>query len=89
MALAEILADQLTPLSIVGHLSFGLFGVVYNCLVPGGPLWLVIFWLGVFMAIHAFRVIEIIRERRGIQFTDEERELHATVFRGFDAVEFM
>jgi hypothetical protein len=111
MALAEILADQLTPLSIVGHLSFGLtaaslamrdmlllrvlglvsglFGVVYNYLVPGGPLWLVIFWLGVFMLIHAFRVIEIIRERRGIQFTDEERELHATVFRGFDAVEFM
>lgn len=111
MALAEILADQLTPLSIVGHLSFGLtaaslamrdmlllrvlglvsglFGVVYNYLVPGGPLWLVIFWLGVFMIIHAVRVIEIIRERRGVKFTDEEQELHATVFRGFDAVEFM
>jgi len=57
--------------------------------VPGGPLWLVIFWLGVFMLIHAFRVIKIIRERRGIQFTDEERELHAMVFRGFDAVDFM
>ena len=75
-------------LRVLGLIS-GLFGVVYNYLVPGGPLWLVIFWLGVFMAIHAVRVIEIIRERQGVKFTDEERELHATVFQGFDAVEFM
>lgn len=88
MALAEVLADQLTPLSIFGRLSFGLtaaslatrdmlplrvlglvvglFVVVYNYLMPGGPLWPVTLWLGVFIAIHAFRVAEIIRERRGI-----------------------
>ena len=27
----------------------GLVGMVYNYMVPGGPLWLVIFWLGVFI----------------------------------------
>jgi hypothetical protein len=111
MSFAEILAEQFTLLSLVGHLSFGLtalslamrdmlllrvlgvasglFGVGYNYFVPGGPLWLVIFWLGVFLAIHLWRIIEIVVERRAIRFSDEEQVLHATVFRGFDAVEFM
>ena len=39
----------LRSLSIV---SSGI-GVVYNYFIQGGPLWLVIFWLGVFMSINA------------------------------------
>ena len=111
MSIQEILAEQLTLLSIVGHLSFGLtaislamrdmlllrvlgvasglFGVGYNYFVPGGPLWLVIFWLTVFLLIHLWRIVEIVRERRAARFTAEEQALFETVFRGFEAVEFM
>ena len=67
----------------------GVFGLAYNYLVPGGPLWLVLFWLSVFLTIHLWRIFEIVRERRSVKFSEEERMLHDSVFRGFDAVEFM
>lgn len=86
-ALSLAMRDMLL-LRILGVAS-GLFGVAYNYFVPGGPLWLVIFWLTVFLAIHVWRIVEIVAERRAVRFTEEERQLHATVFRGFDTVEFM
>ncbi len=48
-----------------------------------------IFWLGVFLAIHVWRIVEIVAERRQVKFTEEEQELYATVFRGFEPIEFM
>jgi len=111
VSLEAFLAEQLTPLSLVGHASFaltalslamrdmlllralgvvsGVFGVAYNYFLPGGPLWLVIFWLGVFVAIHVWRIVEILLERNRVRFSEEERQLFETVFRGFDAVDFM
>lgn len=67
----------------------GLVGIAYNYFVPGGPLWLVIFWLCVFVALNLLRIAHLLRERRRVHFTDEERELAQTVFRNFSAVEFM
>ena len=75
----------LRSLSIV---SSGI-GVVYNYFIQGGPLWLVIFWLGVFMLINATRIVNLVLERRRVSFSDEERELFETVFRNFAPVEFM
>ena len=67
----------------------GVVGVAYNYFIPAGPLWLVIFWLCVFMALNLFRIFSLLRERRQVSFTDEERELAQTVFRNFAPVEFM
>lgn len=67
----------------------GLVGLVYNYLVPGGPLWLVIFWICVFMAINLARIGHLIWERRQVRFSDEEQELYGTLFRQFSPVEFM
>ncbi len=66
----------------------GLIGIAYNYLIPAGPLWLVIFWLTIFVAINAIRIVGIVLERREIEFTEEEAELRETVFPNFSPVEF-
>ena len=66
----------------------GVVGIAYNYWLPAGPLWLVIFWLGVFVAINVVRIVGIVLDRRSIDFNDEEAELHETVFQNFSPVEF-
>ena len=67
----------------------GIVGVAYNYWLPAGPLWLVIFWLSVFVAINTIRIAGIVMERRSVAFNDEEAELHETLFQNFSPVEFM
>jgi hypothetical protein len=67
----------------------GVLGLAYNYYLPEGPLWLVIFWLFVFLMINLVRVVMLFLERRGVSFTDEERELYQTLFQSFAPVEFM
>jgi hypothetical protein len=64
-------------------------GIVYGYLIPSGPLWLVIFWLILFLAINVGRIIHLILERRGVSFSEEERELYRTVFHRFAPVDFL
>ena len=64
-------------------------GIAYNYFLPEGPLWLVIFWLSVFTLINLSRIVLLFLEKRSISFTDEERELHETLFQNFSPVEFM
>jgi len=66
-----------------------LVGITYNYCIDVGPLWLPIFWLGVFTFINVWRIVGIFRERHSVSFTDDERELYETVFRDFSPVEFM
>ncbi|MEE2689067.1 MAG: cyclic nucleotide-binding domain-containing protein [Pseudomonadota bacterium] len=66
-----------------------LVGIGYNYYMPVGPLWLPIFWLGVFTTINVWRIIGILTERYSIQFNEDERELYETVFKNFAPVEFM
>ena len=67
----------------------GVLGLAYNYFLPEGPLWLVIFWLFVFLLINLVRVVILFLERRGVSFTEEERELYQTLFQNFAPVEFM
>ena len=53
------------------------------------PNLIVVFWQAVFVAINTVWSISLIRQRRGISFTDEERELYGTIFRAFPPLEFM
>jgi hypothetical protein len=66
-----------------------LVGVIFNYFVPGGPIWLVMFWLSLFFMINFVRIITLIIERRGVSFSEEERELFQTIFQSFSPVEFM
>ncbi len=64
-------------------------GITYNYSIDVGPLWLPIFWLGVFSLINVWRIGGIYRERYSVSFTDDEHELYDTVFPNFSPVEFM
>lgn len=48
-------------------------GIVYNYVAPSTPLWLVINWNLVFIAINTVQIALLIRERMGIEFTDSPR----------------
>lgn len=87
IALSFVMRDiiWLRVVSILG--SF--FAIIFNYLIPGGPIWIVIGWSLVFIAIHTYSLVILIRERRGVSFTPEELEIFETVFRGFSPVEFM
>ncbi len=69
-------------------IASGLVGIVYNYSLPGGPLWLVIFWLSVFISINTVRVVGIVIERRSITLSEAERVLHETVFHNFSIPDF-
>ena len=66
-----------------------LVGIGYNYFLPVGPLWLPIFWLGVFTAINLWRIVGILAERYSIQFNEDEQELYETIFKDFSPVEYM
>ncbi len=66
-----------------------LVGIGYNYFLSVGPLWLPIFWLGVFTAINLWRIVGILTERYSIRFNEDEQELYETVFKDFSPVEFM
>ncbi len=64
-------------------------GIAFNYFVPATPLWSVIYWNMLFAVINIVQIAVIIRERTGIHFTDEEKELHETLFKNFASFEFM
>ena len=64
-------------------------GIVFGYLVKDGPLWTYIGWNIVFTIINVVQIAIIIWERTGIRFTEEEMELHETLFKKFAPFEFM
>jgi hypothetical protein len=64
-------------------------GSAFNYAVPSQPLWTVIYWNILFALINIVQIAIIIKERTGIRFTDEEKELHETLFKNFAPFEFM
>jgi len=64
-------------------------GIIFNYFVAPTPLWPVINWNLIFIAINVVQIGIILRERRGVNFTEEERELYQTLFRNFAPFEFM
>ena len=63
-------------------------GLIYNALPPVGPLWLVLFWLGVYVVINVYRISTKLAETRKVRLSEEEAELRDTVFPEFTPVEF-
>ena len=64
-------------------------GIAFNYFVPATPLYSVIYWNLLFAAINIAQIAILIRERTGISFTEEEKELHETLFKNFAPFEFM
>jgi hypothetical protein len=64
-------------------------GIIFNYFVAAAPLWPVINWNLIFIAINVVQILIIIKERSGVDFTDEEQELYQTLFKYFAPFEFM
>ena len=64
-------------------------GIAFNFIVPATPLWTVIYWNVLFAVINVAQVAIIIKQRSGVHFTEEEKELHDTLFKNFVPFEFM
>jgi hypothetical protein len=64
-------------------------GIAFNYFVPATPLYSVIYWNMLFAVINIVQIAIIIKERTGINFTEEEKELHETLFKNFAPFEFM
>ena len=63
-----------------------LVGIGYNYFLSVGPLWLPIFWLGVFTVINLWRIVGILTERYSIRFKENEQELYDNVFKEFSPI---
>lgn len=64
-------------------------GIIFNYFVATTPLWAVINWNLIFILINVVQIALILKERRGVSFTEEERELYQTLFRNLAPFEFM
>ena len=64
-------------------------GIAFNYFVPATPLWQVIGWNVLFAIINIVQVAIIIKQRADVHFTEEEKELHETLFKNFAPFEFM
>jgi hypothetical protein len=70
-------------------ISASLAAIAYNYFAPAKPLWLVIGWNIVFIAVNVVQILLLYRERRGVEFSDEEKEIYETNFKRLSPVEFM
>jgi len=64
-------------------------GIIFNYFVPATPLWVIIYWNLLFLAINIVQIGIIMKERSEVDFTEEEKELHETLFKNFAPFEFM
>lgn len=63
-------------------------GIAYNYFALPIPLWTPIFWNGVFMAVNVVQLFIIWQERRGIEFSEEQKEIYQMIFKNFSPLEF-
>ncbi|MEM9300932.1 MAG: cyclic nucleotide-binding domain-containing protein [Pseudomonadota bacterium] len=63
--------------------------IAFFYLVPEEPIWVYIFWNGVFVTLNAGHLILLARERVTRPLTEEESELSETIFRGMTRFEFL
>jgi CRP-like cAMP-binding protein len=75
----------LRALSIAASIA----SITYNYFAPARPLMLVIGWNIVFILVNIIQIALLFRERRGVEFSDEEKEVYETSFSRLSPVEFM
>jgi hypothetical protein len=63
-------------------------GISYNYFAPEKPLWTPIFWNGIFMAVNVVQLLILWQERRGIEFSEEQKEMYQMIFKNFSPLEF-
>ncbi len=63
--------------------------IFFNYFGFDSPIWLVIFWQMVFIMINVVQIGILIKDKLGVEFSEEEKELYDTQFCNMSPVEFM
>lgn len=87
VALAFLVRDILM-LRLVA-IAASLCNIAFSLFARDDPNLIAAGWQALFVVINTGWSIRLIRERRGVAFTEEEKELYQTIFRAFSPVEFM
>src|SRR6266436_8831669 len=64
-------------------------GIAFSYFALATPVWEMIGWNILFAIINIVQVAIIVKQRSGVRFTEEEKELHDTLFKNFAPFEFM
>ena len=62
--------------------------LVFNFFILPVPLWVIVRWNTVMLAINLTQMIILVRDRRDTQMNEEEAEIYSTVFKNLSPVEF-
>jgi hypothetical protein len=74
----------LRVLGTVANIGFVLSDVV----TPGGPTYIFLFWSALFLSINLFQIGSLVLERRDINLSDEDQDVHTSVFPNITVGEF-
>ncbi len=74
----------LRAISIIGSFGF----IIFNYYFPPEPIWLVIHWNTLWIAINSVQLLILIKERVFVNLTPEERGLHDSLLPTLSALEF-
>ena len=65
------------------------FSIFYNYFIPPIPMWIAIFWNGVFIVVNLYHIAILIYEKRPVKMSPKDRELYDTMFKSMSPVEFL
>ena len=70
-------------------IAASLFSIFYNYFIPPIPMWIAIFWNGVFIAVNLYHIAILIYEKRPVKMSPKDKELYDTMFKSMSPVEFL
>ena len=65
------------------------FSIFYNYFIPPIPMWIAIFWNGVFIVVNLYHIASLIYEKRPVKMSPKDRELYDTMFKSMSPVEYL
>ena len=70
-------------------IAASLFSIFYNYFIPPIPMWIAIFWNGIFILVNLYHIAILIYEKRPVNMNPKDKELYDTMFKSMSPVEFL
>lgn len=83
----SFLMKDIIWLRIISIIS-GVIGIVYNLMIPAGPLWLPIMWIAIFIIINTYMILSFYYSNRESGFSQNDLNIWKNNFWGLTAEEF-
>ena len=87
LAAFSFLMRDIIWLRIISIIS-GLIGIIFNFLIPAGPLWIPIMWLTIFICINIYMITSFYYSNRSSGFSENDLNIWKNNFWGLTAEEF-